>query len=319
MSVTTETYMDLSDEFGDARRDLFAKIARLYYVEDMNQRQIAEQLNISVASVSRALSKAKDLNIVRISIEETREEFHKIEIELERRYNVRECMVAGRFDSRDDMYADMASMATGLLARLLKRDDVLGIGWGSDLRGLAQNIGRASVGRIDIVPAAGTIEHMSEPIQAGTIADALHEHIDSDVHTVQIPSFAASASERNSLMRNSDFSPIRRLWNRLDTVILNVEPLDGKGNGFYTPDQQKELKALGGVCVINGSVLDADGALIENPFIDNVIAVELDEIRHVRNVVLVATGAASAKAVRAAIAAEFAHVLLLDIKCAEAL
>ncbi len=319
MATASDSVMDLNDDFGDARRDLFAKIARLYYIEDMNQRQIAEQLNISVASVSRALSKAKDLNIVQISIEETREEFHRIEIDLERRYNIRECMVGGRFDSKDDVYADMASMATGLLARLLKRDDVLGIGWGSDLRGLAQNIGRASVGRIDIVPVAGVIEHLGEAVQPTSIAARLHEHIDSDVHNVTIPAMAASGSERNSLLRSSEFSPVRRLWNRLDTVILNVESLDGKGGGFYSAEQQKELKALGGVCVLNGSVLDADGQLIENPYVDRILCVDIDEIRHVRNVAIVATGAAQAKAVRSILAAGFAHVLIIDMKCAEAL
>lgn len=319
MATITDTFMDASDDFGDARRDLFAKIARLYYVEDMNQRQIAEQLNISVASVSRALSKAKDLNIVRISIEETREEFHKIEIALEQRYNIRECMVAGRFDNKDDVYADMASMATGLFARLLKRDDVLGIGWGGDLRGLAQNIGRASVGRIDIVPISGAPEHVGPAVQPAAIASALHEHIDSDVHEVQIPGLASSAAQRSSLMKSDDFRPVRRLWNRLDTVILNVEALDGKSNGFFSVDQQKELKALGGVCVVNGSVLDADGNLVDHPYAENVVAVELDEIRHVRNVAVVATGASSAKALRAVLAAGLAHVLIIDVKCAESL
>ncbi len=313
------TEMDFESENNDARRDLFAKIARLYYVEDMNQRQIAEQLNISVASVSRALSKAKDLNIVKISIDETREEFHKMEIGLEQRYAIREAMVAGRYENAADIHRDMGSMATGLLARLLKRDNVLGVGWGTDMLGMAENLGRASVGRIDIVPLAGNITNIDQQIRPDSVAGAFAARLDGDVHTVPADALAASEQERKSAMKDPSFPPIRRLWNRLDTVVVNLESLDGREAGTYSPDEKKELKRRGAVCTINGTPIDAEGNEMENPFEDRLVAVEFEELRHVRNVVAVATGTKSIDSVRAALAAGFIHVLVTDAKCADGL
>lgn len=317
--MSTEMDFESPADNSDARRDLFAKIARLYYVEDMNQRQIAEQLNISVASVSRALSKAKDLNIVRISIDESREEFHKMEIGLERRYPIRECMVAGRYDSADQVHRDMGSMVTGLLARLLKRDNVLGLGWGSDLLGLAKNLGRASVGRIDIVPLSGTVTNADPSISGEQIAHAFASRLDGDVHAVPSHAIAESSAARKSIMSDPSFPPIRRLWNRLDTVIVNLETVDGREAGTYSSDQKKELKRAGAVCTINGTPIDAEGNEIENPFGDRLVAVELEEIRHVRNVVAVASGEKSVDPVRAALAAGFVHVLVIDAKCGDGL
>lgn len=319
--MNTEMDMDMDFESGstDARRNLFAKIARLYYVEDMNQRQIAEQLNISVASVSRALSKAKDLNIVRISIDETREEFHKMEIGLERRYDIRECMVAGRHDSIDDIHRDMGSMATGLLARLLKRDNVLGLGWGQDLYGLASNLGRASVGRIDIVPLAGNIHFDNPQFSSDGVAQAFASKLEGDVHPVPADALAASAQDQKNATNDPAFPSIRRLWYRLDTVIVNLEPVTGREQGTYDSEQKKELKKLGAVCTIGGTPIDAEGKEVENPFADRLVAVELEEIQHVRNVVAVATGEHSVDSVRAALAGGFVHVLVTDAKCGDGL
>ncbi|MFP4643917.1 MAG: sugar-binding transcriptional regulator [Spirochaetales bacterium] len=313
------TEMDFESENNDARRDLFAKIARLYYVEDMNQRQIAEQLNISVASVSRALSKAKDLNIVKISIDETREEFHKMEIGLERRYQIREAMVAGRHHYAADIHRDMGSMVTGLLARLLKRDNVLGLGWGADMLGLAENLGRASVGRIDIVPLAGNIPNLDSQIRPDSVARAFAERLEGDVHAVPADALATTEQERKSAVKDPSFPPIRRLWNRLDTVIVNLESLDGREAGTYSADEKKELKRHGAVCTINATPIDAEGNEVSNPFEDRLVAVEFEELRHVRNVVVVGTGTKSIDSVRAALAAGFIHVLVTDAKCADGL
>lgn len=313
------TEMDFESDNDGARRDLFAKIARLYYVEDMNQRQIAEQLNISVASVSRALSKAKDLNIVKISIDETREEYHKMEIGLERRYGIRECMVAGRHDDPEDIHRDMGSMVTGLLARLLKRDNVLGLGWGSDLLGIAQNLGRASVGRVDIVPLSGNIERVDPSIGPDGVSREFAERIDGDVHPVPSGALAASADERRQVTSDPAFPPIRRLWNRLDTAIVNLESVDGREPGTYSSDEKKELKKAGAVCTVNGTPINAEGQEIPNPFADRLVAVELEEIRHVRNVVGVATGAKAIDSVRAVLAAGLIHVLVTDAKCGDGL
>ena len=47
---------------------LLSKIARLYYLEDLNQQEIAEKLNISRTKVSRYLTKARKEKVVEIRI-----------------------------------------------------------------------------------------------------------------------------------------------------------------------------------------------------------------------------------------------------------
>lgn len=47
---------------------LLAKIARMYYEEDMTQAAIARKLNMSRSLVSKLLTKARDKGIVKITI-----------------------------------------------------------------------------------------------------------------------------------------------------------------------------------------------------------------------------------------------------------
>ena len=44
------------------------RVARMYYENDLNQPQIAEQLHISQAKVSRLLKRAGELGIVRVAV-----------------------------------------------------------------------------------------------------------------------------------------------------------------------------------------------------------------------------------------------------------
>ncbi len=72
---------------------LLSKIARLYYLEDMNQSEIAERFNINRVKVSRYLKKARERNIVDIKINYPRESYHELEREIESRYNLKECII----------------------------------------------------------------------------------------------------------------------------------------------------------------------------------------------------------------------------------
>ena len=109
--------------------NLLARIARLYYVEDMNQQAIADRLGISRTKVSRSITKAKKDKIVEIKINSQRERFDELEAELEKKYLLKECRIVPSYDDEKQIYRDLSSELAGILGRLLKDGDLLGVGW----------------------------------------------------------------------------------------------------------------------------------------------------------------------------------------------
>jgi DNA-binding transcriptional regulator LsrR (DeoR family) len=62
---------------------LMAKVARLYYERGLKQTEIAKQLDISQATISRLLKRAEDEQIVRINITVPFGAYPQIEDQLE--------------------------------------------------------------------------------------------------------------------------------------------------------------------------------------------------------------------------------------------
>ncbi len=50
------------------KREFLERVARMYYILDMNQKEIAEQMGIGRSSVGRFLNEARDQGIVQIQI-----------------------------------------------------------------------------------------------------------------------------------------------------------------------------------------------------------------------------------------------------------
>ena len=46
---------------------LMAKVARMYYIQELNQQAITEKLQLHQSTISRMLKKARSLNLVRLA------------------------------------------------------------------------------------------------------------------------------------------------------------------------------------------------------------------------------------------------------------
>ena len=72
---------------------LMAKVARMYYEQGIRQQEITERLNIHQSKVSRLLKRARESNIVRISVTTPAGIFPELEDALETRFGLQEAVV----------------------------------------------------------------------------------------------------------------------------------------------------------------------------------------------------------------------------------
>ena len=69
------------------------RVARMYYERDMRQSDIAKQLGLSQATISRLINRAKDEGIVRISVNVPQGVYSEMEEELIAAYDLRDAIV----------------------------------------------------------------------------------------------------------------------------------------------------------------------------------------------------------------------------------
>ena len=72
---------------------LIAKAASLYYIKNLNQKQISNVLHISQATVSRLLDKAIKNKIVKVSVKSISGSFTNLEEQMCSKFNLTDCVI----------------------------------------------------------------------------------------------------------------------------------------------------------------------------------------------------------------------------------
>ena len=69
-------------------KSILAKIAKLYYNDGLTQSEISKELDLERSRISRLLKQAKELGIVKISINESYVEQFELGEKIKKKYNL---------------------------------------------------------------------------------------------------------------------------------------------------------------------------------------------------------------------------------------
>lgn len=315
--------MNMSSSAGEERNHQLVKIARLYFVNEFNQREIARKLNISIASVSRALSRAKQLGIVQITIDDPSNGLGEIEVAMERRWSLNECIVVPDTETTDEAYQRMALRVTEMLSRILNNGDTIGVSWGDTLKGVGEHLGDVGLSNTEVVPIIGAMGTVETGIYPNSIAKEYAERIGGTPYLMNTPAVVDSEEIRNSLQKDRNFQMVRSVWNRLHAALLSVSSLEEDTSayreGIFRRDELHEIRNLGGICATNFSILDENGNELDTPLSRRITNLPFQELKNVRHVVVIAAGGKKVAPLRAALRTGIITTLVTDRECAEAL
>lgn len=319
----TEDTIRASDGRSDASHSLLIKIAQLYYIENLNQREIAQKTRISVAGVSRALARARELKIVSISIQGGENDFSRLEIEIERAFGLAECLLVPSYGRIEHTYQGLAAAAADLLSRTLKPGCTLGVSWGDTLRAVGESLPRMPAVRADVIPIIGALGWIETGIYPNSIARNFAQKLGGSSYLVNTPAFVDDPETRKALMEDSNFRPVRDIWSRLDMAFLGVSALTVDSSmyrsGIFTEPDLEGMRTAGGECISNFVVFDGRGRMVPTSVSDRMVYLPLEDLRRVRTVAIAAAGAAKAEPLRAMLRSGICSALVTDTDCARSL
>lgn len=120
--------------------ELMIKVAELYYVDDMPQREIAQKLNISRPKVSRLLKAAKENNLIEIRINYPLPPRSQLEKIFEREFNLKEAVIVKNQIGKNRIFSEVTAAAAKYVKRIVKDGNSIGVAWGRTLRAVAELI-----------------------------------------------------------------------------------------------------------------------------------------------------------------------------------
>ena len=303
---------------------LMAKVARMYYGLGIRQQDITQRLNIHQSTISRLLKRARESNIVRISVSMPSGIFPELEEGLEEKYKLSEAIVVDCLPNEQQMVKDLGNAAAFYLETTLKEGEVLGISsWSRNLLAMVDSLHPTQRGNggqvIQILGGMGSPDAQSH---ATSLTQRLAYLIGATPLLLLAPGVVGSPEARRVLERDSYVQQVLSLFPKIDTALVGIGSLQpskllaSSGNTF-SQDELRQLNARGAVGDICLRFFDAEGKLVSTPLHNRVIGIELESLKAAKRVVGVAGGPRKEEAIRAALRGGWINVLITDKTSAE--
>lgn len=278
-----------------------AYVAQRYYLDDQKQSDIARELGVSRPLISRMLSEARELGVVKITVSPPEGDLRSAQDRLRQSGSIRDCVLVPDGVDDDATNQALSQGAVQLLWRLGSRR--LGIGWGHLIGQLVtwlEKNPQLNSPVTDICPLVGNASIPARNYQSNENVRLIAQQLGAAPHFIYLPALPDSIEEKQLLCSTEIYKRIRTEWATMDTALVNI------GNYPSSPDfaslvrygdlLQKEHtcgRLLAYYFNDSGRVIQSDQ--------DFAIQIPLELLKSCRNIVGVCSANTSVQAVRGAL------------------
>lgn len=298
---------------------LLAKIAHNYYIEEMSQREIADNLSLSYAKVSRMLAEAKRMGMVQVNIKYPVDTNQQMESEIEKKFGLREAIIVRT--SAENRLRLIGQAGADLLSRLATPKDVIGISWGTSLMHVVNQLPAASKTGAEVVQLVGGLNGGGQNVQAVELAKRLGQIYDSDPNILYCPAVVANPAVKEGLMEDESITRVMELWNKVTISLIGIGSMSKDSVLFkehHLSDQWydylRDRKAVGDMCM---RFFDESGKACSEELDNLLMGVDLQSMNQMKTVICVAGGTEKAHAIVGALHTGIPDVLITDYETAK--
>ena len=307
-----------------AQLRLIAKVARMYHEGGVRQPQIATELNLSQARVSRLLRQASEIGVVRTVVTLPPGVYTDLEESLQEKFGLRDAVVV---DADGGQVIPALGAATAqYLNATLTGGEVLGVSsWSATLLAAARVMPARTSSRLNrVIQLVGGHGDPSVQVQANRLTGDLAAVTGARPVLLPAPGLVSSPALRRALVRDPAIGEVMKSWKELDLALVGIgslepSPLLRQSGNALTQDEQEALRGAGAVGDVCLRFFDADGAALKTSLDQRVVSISATDLRQVPRRVGVAGGSGKCRAIRAALRGGWVNVIVTDLDTARRL
>jgi DNA-binding transcriptional regulator LsrR (DeoR family) len=302
----------------DRSTELLARVASLYYEDNLTQSEIARRIGISRSTVSRLLHKAREAGVVVITVHYPWKTAPEIERDLIARFDLRQARVlVGRGRPYEEILGRLGVLAARYIEGILTEGTILGISWGtavySTVRAL-QPDRRLPITVVQMIGAVGTGDPL---IDGPDLARLLANVYGGEYRYFHAPLIVENAHVRGMLLQEPRVIETLSLARRADVALVGIGSLVPEVSsllraGYLDEEALAQLQAQGAVGDICARHYDAQGRPMEIELNRRIVGIELETLHNIEQVIGVAGGEAKAEAILGALRGRHVNVLVTD-------
>jgi len=303
---------------------LMTKVARLYYDQELNQPEIAAQLDLSQATVSRLLKRAREEGIVRVTVNVPYGAYPLLEEQLQQRYGLKEAVVVDSVETEDQLLRDIGSAAAYYLETTLRAGDVIGISsWSATLLAMVDALHPPPrLSNVRVLQILGGLGNPLAKVYASRLIDRFASLVRGEAVLLPAPGIVSSPDAVPILLKDTYVRSAMELFEQVTIALVGIGTVEPSGllassGNIYSPEELDMLRQAGAVGDICLRFFDQTGKPVDNPLNDRVIGMNLEQLRHVKRAVGIAGGKRKLAAIRGALQGRWINVLITDRSTAE--
>jgi len=317
--------MYICTRFGEIMKDipdyvLLHRIAYRYYIEGCSQQLISRQENISRPHVSRLLSRARQLGIVKIKVDFPQSlEFQNLSEQLERLLDLQEVILVAVPDEYKNIPVKVSEMigevAGQRISGLLGNAKNIGVGWGCTIYHTALKLPKINAdGARTFIPLVGISDESNKYFQSNVIVDRFAEKFSAQSFYTSVPVFNQSDFHKQPVEKNR-YDRLMSHWENLDAVVIGLGPKYTEGE-FLISEASEEYKQLIATSDVVGDILARffyeDGTVLDSSAYYEQISLPLERLKAIPTVICLAGGEAKVPGLIAAARQGYFKTLLTD-------
>nr|WP_255613487.1 sugar-binding domain-containing protein [Pseudogemmobacter faecipullorum] len=299
------------------------EVAWLYYHEGLNQKEIADTLSISRATVVNYLQEARERELIRITLAAPAFTTHRLAHELCRRFGLKAAYVVPEEGAGlEQAFRRVVKGAALWLPDLLAPGDHLGLAWGRTVYDLAEALEVTAIEDLTVLQLVGS---MATPygFTAEACSTRLAQRLGARCLNLHAPAILSSASLSAALREEPILKRQLDEIEKVNKLLFSVGTVAGDSHivssGLATAGDLDFYIRSGAVGVICGRFVDKTGREIPGPMSERMIGIPLDHLVGLESGILVTPGHDKLEATLAAIRGGYVTHLVTGLTVAEAL
>lgn len=296
------------DMTADYEKNLMIKIAWYYYMENMTQQAIADQLNITRMRVIKLLEKARQTGVVQFRISSSLDARRDLETKLMEKYHLRDCYTVPTNPNETGKNDTIARAASIYIANHVRENSYINFGYGDTTSKTIEYLARNLETAVSFVSLTGGVGYYL-PKSESNIFNA-------KLYLIPAPIIMSSAQMADAIRKESSVQEVTDMIRLASMTVVGIGGMDDAAtivkSSILNPSDFRLLAMKGAVGDVICHFIDKNGGLVDTEVDSRLVSVPLSTLKELENVIGVATGKHKIPAIHAALTGGYMDILITD-------
>lgn len=304
--------------------ELMQVVTEKYYYQDMNQAEIAKELQISKPTVSRLIKRAKKEGYIKVELEFPTTYEKNLEEKLQATFNLKKAFVYDtQLASRELIIEEMSEKVSTFLNELIQPNQLIGVAWGRTLHELSQKLKGSKKAGAKVIQITGGAAQNSMVTNSEAIVINIAKCYEAEWFQLPVPAMVDTAEIASALKKDTHIKYVLDLIDELDVALFSVGEIRKDAivveAGYFKENAFLKLKEKGVVGDIVGTFLNDQGKEVDLGLAQRHIGITSQQLKRVSNKVCIAIGSEKKEIIKAAFTGGFVDYFFTDTLTAKEL